>query len=102
MDAIAQVGEHFWRGARAVALGLRGGAGQQVVDSGDQCRDFRLVGLQVDSSLQPAANRNPLQLLGKFADAGQLAPLQPVQHEEQRGDEREEEAQQPDDRHLSS
>jgi hypothetical protein len=73
-----------------------------MVDGGDQRRDFRLIGAYIDPPFQAAANRDALQLPGQFPNARQLAPLQPVQHEEKGGDEREQEAQQPDDRHLSS
>ena len=55
VDAVAEVGKHLRRGARAVALVRRGCASQQVVDRGDQRRDLRPD--RVADRLDPRAGR---------------------------------------------
>ena len=99
MNALAEIGEQL--GGRAVASALRGcgGARLQLIDRGDERRDLRLVTVHVDASSQVAADRDALQLLEQLFDAPPFATLEPIQHKEESRDEREHEAQQPDNRH---
>ena len=60
-NAIAEVGKHLRGSTRAVALVVgRGCTCQQMVDSGNQRRDFRLIGRELDAALQAAADGNAL------------------------------------------
>jgi hypothetical protein len=64
VNAIAQVGEQFGRGARNFALVGGGHARQQVIDGSGEKRDFGLVALQINAPVQTPADRYPLHLLG--------------------------------------
>ena len=73
-----------------------------MVDGGDEGGDFGLVAVDLDAPGKAPADGDPLQLLGQLHDALHVAALQRIEHEDQSGDEGEQEAQQPDDRHLRS
>ncbi len=91
VDAVAEVGEEFGR-LGGLAVGARSGAGQEVVNCGDQDGDLRLVARHLHAPGEPPANGNALQLLGEFLDASHVAALQRIKHEDQSGDEGEQEA----------
>ena len=91
----------FGEARAAVALRACGDARQQVIDGGDERGDFRLVALQIDAALQPSADGDALQLLRKLARRSRISRrCSQYSTRSSVGDEREEKAQQPDDRHL--
>jgi len=99
VNALAELGERRRRG-RAVALRPAGGAGEQVVDGADQGGDFRPAALEVHPPRQLPVARAALQLLRQPRERTQRPALQPIQHQGQSGDEREQQAQKPENRHL--
>ena len=54
-----------------------------MIDRGDQRRQLRLVGVQLDARLEGTADRSALHLLRDFFERAELPPLQKVQHEQQ-------------------
>ena len=101
VNAVAQVGEQSGC-LGGIALRAASGAPQQVIDGRDQARDFSLVAAAIQPLGDRPAGGDAQQLLRQLPNAVQLATLQPIEHQEQSGDERQQQAQQPKDRHLPS
>ncbi len=95
IDTVAQLAEQLRHCGARLAVADGGSACQQMIDRGGERGNFRTVGLQFQAPGEPAANGDPLQLLRELLDAVQGATLQPVKHEDDARDQREQEAQQP-------
>ena len=83
-----------------VVLRRSGHTRDQVIHRGGKRGDFRLIGGNVHSSAQPTADRNLLKLLRQLPYSLQVTSLEPVQNEQQRGNQRQQKAQQAHYRHL--
>ena len=73
-----------------------------MVDRGAEGGDFGVVGMQLDPSVQASADRYALQLVRKLLHRPHFTALEPIQHQKERCDEREQQAHKAENRHLYS
>ncbi len=100
VNAIAELREQL--GHARIGLGARRRPGEQMIDRRDQRGALVSFGLQLDPPVEPPTDRDLLQLLRQFPYASQSAALQDIEHEQDARDQREQEAEEPEDGHKKS
>ncbi len=100
VDAVGKLAEEVRAGVTRGAVGGRRDAREQVIHRGRERADLRMIGGKLDAPAEAAAHRDALKLLGQLANRFQLTSLEPVENEQQSGNEPEEKAQQPQYRHF--